>query len=161
MRVLISSARIQAMQVLVACLLFLLLDQAAAQLSNPLANNKHISASGNKFLERTAAPTRKNWPCATPNTPLNFHMLGDRSCYAPFGILASPRPVACSLVQSLPSSGCNLHSLSNQIDFLRVCNWCRLSAGPRTMKRVARSAHSTSNSSGWQKQRLACMPHRL
>ena len=71
------------MQVLLTCLCLLVLDQAAAQLSNPLANNKHISVVGNKFLERTAAPARKNWPYDTLSTAFIPLMLTDHCTYVP------------------------------------------------------------------------------
>jgi hypothetical protein len=37
----------------------------SAQLSNPLAANHHISMAGNKFLQRSSAPARTNWPYAS------------------------------------------------------------------------------------------------
>eukprot|EP00892_Ulva_mutabilis_P001015 jgi/Ulvmu1/10914/UM007_0091.1 len=37
-------------------------SQAVAQLSNPIADDSHISVDGNRFLERSADPARTKWP---------------------------------------------------------------------------------------------------
>lgn len=36
-----------------------------AQLSNPIADDSHISVDGNRFLQRSADPARTEWPYVT------------------------------------------------------------------------------------------------
>jgi hypothetical protein len=101
------SARIPRMSILIVCLCFLLLDQVASQLSNPLASNKHISAAGNKFLERTAAPARKNWPYDNPIKCVFkccYCIVPDRRFYSPvrwFTALPTPALLCLTVLPML------------------------------------------------------------